>query len=79
MGVTSAVMAMQYVVAGTTLWSGGQYAWRKDVVTILGENEALKRKQGFRGRMIVGVSFAVFGALAAELARRQNFDSIEDN
>jgi cardiolipin synthase len=57
--------ALQAVVAGTTLWSGFSYAWKKDVVKILGNNEVLKKKQGFRGRMIIGISYAVFTALAA--------------
>jgi cardiolipin synthase len=76
--VAAAVVGMQYVVAGTTLWSGGSYAWRKDVVKILGPDERLKTKQGFRGRMIVGVSFASFVALAGELGRRERAKSIED-
>lgn len=68
----SIVQGFQYVVAGTTLWSGASYLWRKDAVRILGTNEELKRKQGFRGRAVLGVSFAAFLALAVELARRQN-------
>lgn len=68
----SIVQGFQYVVAGTTLWSGASYLWRKDAVRILGSNEALKRKQGFRGRAVLGISFAAFLALAVELARRQN-------
>lgn len=47
----------QYLVAGTTLWSGLSYAYLKNAVTILGENEALKAKQGARGRAIIGVTF----------------------
>lgn len=38
---------------------------------ILGTDEALKRKQGLRGRLILGVSFAAFLALALELARHE--------
>jgi cardiolipin synthase (CMP-forming) len=63
---------MQWVVLGTTVWSGGSYVWRKDVVKILGPDEELKRKQGFRGRMILGTSFAGFLALAAFLAGKEN-------
>jgi cardiolipin synthase len=67
----AAVKGMQYVVAGTTLWSGASYLWTKDAVRILGTNEELKRKQGIRGRMVLGVSFAAFLALAVELRRRE--------
>lgn len=69
--VSNAVHYFQYVVAGTTLWSGASYVWLKDVVRILGEDDALKKKQGFRGRMIIGVSFTAFIALAVELGRRE--------
>ena len=47
----------QLLVAGTTAWSGLSYAYLKDVVTILGSDEALKAKQGARGRAIIGVTF----------------------
>lgn len=47
------------------------YVWLKDAVTILGDDEMLKKKQGFRGRMIIGTSFAGFLILAAALARWQ--------
>jgi cardiolipin synthase len=70
----AAVKGMQFVVAGTTLWSGASYLWTKDAVRILGTNEELKRKQGFRGRMVLGVSFAAFLALAVELWRRESND-----
>ena len=66
--VHKAVTVMQYVVATTTLWSGASYTWRKDAVKILGEDEGLKRRQGFRGRAIIGVSFAGFVGLAAWFA-----------
>ena len=69
--LANAVTNFQYLVAGTTLWSGASYVWKKDAVRILGDDEALKRKQGFRGRMIIGVSFASFLALAVELWRRE--------
>jgi cardiolipin synthase len=74
----SIVQGFQYVVAGTTLWSGASYLWRKDAVRILGTNEELKQKQGLRGRAVLGVSFAAFLALAIELARRQNNKSVVD-
>ncbi|KAF2095030.1 hypothetical protein NA57DRAFT_68068 [Rhizodiscina lignyota] len=66
--VNRAVTAMQYIVAATTVWSGASYTWRKDVVKILGEDEALKKKQGARGRFIIALSFAGFVALAAWFA-----------
>jgi cardiolipin synthase len=72
--VANAVTSFQHVVAGTTLWSGASYVWRKDVVRILGKDEALKKKQGFRGRMIIGLSFTAFIALALELWRREKTD-----
>ena len=69
--ITQAVTGMQYLVASTTLWSGLDYVWDKRAVTILGSDEALKKKQGFRGRAIIGVSFAAFAGLAAWLAAQQ--------
>jgi cardiolipin synthase (CMP-forming) len=63
--IKTGMLAFQTLVAGTTLWSGASYAWRKDVVKILGKDETLKKKQGVRGRMIIGVSYAVFVAMAA--------------
>lgn len=38
---------------------------------ILGEDEELKKKQGFRGRAIIGVSSAGFLGLALWLAERE--------
>ena len=69
--VAEAVVRFQYIVAATTLWSGASYVWRKDVVRILGRDEALKKTQGFRGRLIIGLSFTAFSALALELWSRQ--------
>lgn len=46
-----------YGVAATTIWSGLSYAVLKDAVTILGNEEALKAKQGRMGRGIIGVLF----------------------
>ncbi|KAK3081080.1 hypothetical protein LTS18_010418 [Coniosporium uncinatum] len=63
-GVVEAVKGLQYVVAATTLWSGASYVFLKDAVKILGEDEELKRKQGFRGRAIIGWSFAGVVGLA---------------
>jgi cardiolipin synthase len=44
--------------------------WTRNAVIILGEDEALKKKQGFRGRAIIGVSFAAVAALAVHLASK---------
>ncbi|KAK3048192.1 hypothetical protein LTS18_012992, partial [Coniosporium uncinatum] len=63
-GVEEAVKGLQYVVAVTTLWSGASYVFLKDAVKILGEDEELKRRQGFRGRAVIGWSFAGVVGLA---------------
>ncbi|KAK7728068.1 hypothetical protein SLS57_002538 [Botryosphaeria dothidea] len=57
--LSNAVTTLQLMVGATTVWSGFSYAILKDVVTILGSNEALKKKQGARGRAIIGTSFAL--------------------
>ncbi|OCK75818.1 hypothetical protein K432DRAFT_408688 [Lepidopterella palustris CBS 459.81] len=62
------VRALQGVVATTTLWSGLSYAFNKEAVRILGTDERLKRRQGFRGRMVVGGSFGVVLSVTAWLA-----------
>jgi cardiolipin synthase len=69
--VDKMVLGMSGVVAATTLWSGLSYAFMKDAVKILGENEELKRRQGARGRMIVGGCFGAFICAAALLAWRE--------
>jgi cardiolipin synthase len=69
--VQTGIQGLQYLVAGTTLWSGASYLWSRDAVVILGEDEALKKKQGFRGRVILGVSSAAFVALAARFALQE--------
>jgi len=60
----SSMNYFQYLVAGTTAWSGLSYAYLKNAVTILGTNEELKAKQGARGRAIIGVLYGsmVFAA-----------------
>lgn len=58
----------QWLVAGTTAWSGLSYAYLKNVVTILGPNETLKAKQGARGRAIIGLTFGSCVLAAAWLA-----------
>ncbi|KAL1636773.1 hypothetical protein SLS58_009612 [Diplodia intermedia] len=63
--LSSAVIALQILVGVTTVWSGFSYAILKDAVTILGSNEALKRKQGARGRAIIGASFGLVCLAAA--------------
>lgn len=68
--VQTGLQSLQYLVAGTTLWSGASYLWTRNAVIILGEDEALKRKQGLRGRAIIGVSFAAVAALAAYFASK---------
>lgn len=65
------ITGVQYLVAGTTLWSGFSYAILKDAVKILGTDQGLIKKQGMRGRSIVGVSFSLFVAIAAYLAAQQ--------
>jgi cardiolipin synthase (CMP-forming) len=69
--VAAPMAGLQWVVLGTTVWSGGTYVWRGDRVVILGRDEALKRKQGVRGRVILGTSFAVFLAMAGYFAWRE--------
>ena len=58
----------QWIVAGTTAWSGLSYAYLKNAVKILGTDEKLKAKQGRRGRGIIGVMFGSVVAAAAWLA-----------
>lgn len=58
----------QWVVAGTTAWSGLSYAYLKNAVKILGDDEKLKAKQGQRGRAIIGITFGSVVALAVYLA-----------
>lgn len=69
-GVQMAVRGLQGVVAATTVWSGLSYVWTRDAVRILGTDEALKRKQGYRGRMVVAGSFGIVLAITAWLGWR---------
>ncbi|KAK4974955.1 hypothetical protein LTR42_004164 [Elasticomyces elasticus] len=57
MDLHQAMTYFQWLVAGTTAWSGLSYAFLKNAVTIMGTNEELKAKQGARGRAIIGVTF----------------------
>jgi cardiolipin synthase len=66
-GVKTLIQGMSAVVATTTIYSGLEYTWSRKAVVILGGDEALKRKQGFRGRMIMASGFGSFIALAAWL------------
>ena len=66
-GVEGFVHALQYFVAATTVWSGASYVWVRNAVRILGSDEALKRRQGRRGRALIGMSFAAFVALSVWL------------
>ncbi|KAH7348048.1 cardiolipin synthetase [Pyrenochaeta sp. MPI-SDFR-AT-0127] len=66
-GVRTMIQGMSAIVASTTIYSGLEYTWSKKAVVILGGDEALKRKQGFRGRMIMASGFGSFIALAVYL------------
>ncbi|ORY16113.1 CDP-alcohol phosphatidyltransferase-domain-containing protein [Clohesyomyces aquaticus] len=80
--VRKMVMGMQYTVAATTVYSGLSYTWTKDAVKILGHDEALKLKQGFRGRMIVGGAFGAVTIIAAGLHLRDriwNEDEVKED
>ncbi|KAI8940848.1 hypothetical protein NX059_002109 [Plenodomus lindquistii] len=66
-GVKSLITGLSAIVASTTVYSGLEYTWLKKAVVILGGDEALKRKQGFRGRMIMASGFGSFIALAVYL------------
>jgi cardiolipin synthase len=81
-GVKTMVQGMSAIVAATTTYSGLEYTWSKKAVVILGGDEALKRRQGFRGRMIMASGFGSFIALAAWLwyngdARKEAEETIE--
>ena len=76
--VNGMITAMQYLVAASSLWMGASYTWRKDAVIMLGDDEVLYRLQGFRGRLIICVSFASFVGLAAWCALPGKHDSKEE-
>ena len=59
--VTDLVSASQWLVAGTTVWSGVSYLWTRDVVKILRKemSEGEKRRIIVKGRVVLGVSFGV--------------------
>lgn len=66
----NAMTYFQWVVAGTTAWSGLSYAFLKNAVAIISTDEALKAKQGARGRAIIGISFGSVIVAAAWFALR---------
>ncbi|RMY37281.1 hypothetical protein D0865_13413 [Hortaea werneckii] len=66
--LNSSMHYYQWLVAATTAWSGLSYAYLKNAVTIIGTDEALKAKQGARGRAIIGVTFGSMVAVATWLA-----------
>ncbi|KAF2012570.1 hypothetical protein BU24DRAFT_254630 [Aaosphaeria arxii CBS 175.79] len=70
-GVEKLVGGMGAVVAATTVYSGLSYVWLKDAVKILGDDEALKRRQGRTGRMVIGGCFGGFIVAAAWLAWKE--------
>lgn len=67
-----AITYLQWLVAGTTAWSGLSYAFLKNAVTIIGTDEALKAKQGARGRAIIGMTFGSVVIAAAWFALRDS-------
>ncbi|OAL51028.1 hypothetical protein IQ07DRAFT_537394 [Pyrenochaeta sp. DS3sAY3a] len=78
-GVRTMIQGMSAVVASTTIYSGLEYTWSKKAVVILGGDEALKRKQGFRGRMIMAGGFGSFIAVAAWLWYKEHAKVADDN
>ncbi|KAH7038858.1 CDP-alcohol phosphatidyltransferase-domain-containing protein [Macrophomina phaseolina] len=79
--LSNAVVALQLLVGATTVWSGFSYAVLKEAVTILGSNEALKERQGARGRVIIGASFALVcvGAIGWAVKGRRMDESKKRN
>jgi cardiolipin synthase (CMP-forming) len=73
-----AMQYYQWLVAATTAWSGLSYAFLKNAVTILGPDEALKAKQGARGRAIIGVTFGGVVASAIWIAFTVDEQRVED-
>lgn len=69
----------QWTVTATTVWSGLSYAYLKNAVKILGKDEALKAKQGRRGRAIIGVTFGSVVAAAAWLALTGRENTVSDS
>ena len=70
-GIEGCMQGLQYTVAATTVWSGASYVWIRNAVRILGSDESLKRKQGRRGRALIGISFTAFMTLSLSLSGAQ--------
>lgn len=70
MDLGKVMVGFQWLVAGTTIWSGASYAFLREAVKILGEDEGLKARQGRRGRAIIGVAFGAVVVAALGLAVR---------
>lgn len=70
MNLHNTMVYFQWIVAGTTAWSGLSYAYLKNAVTIIGTDEKLKAKQGARGRAIIEVTFGSVVIAAAWYAWR---------
>lgn len=69
--VQQVVQGMQWLVAGTTIWSGASYLYTRDAVRILGEgmDQREKRTVLTKGRVVIGSCFAVCGGVAWALER----------
>ena len=62
--------AAQYIVAGTTVWSGASYLYTRDAVRILGNGtEQQKKAILIKGRVILGASFLACFATALGLEK----------
>lgn len=66
-GVHGLMTVAQYLVAGTTVWSGASYLYTRNAVTILNGDPDVRRRILTRGRTILGASFASCLALALAL------------
>ncbi len=68
-GVNELMGAAQYLVAGTTVWSGASYLYTRNAVKILGAglSDHEKRKILSRGRGVLAASFACFLGVAVSL------------
>lgn len=63
-----ALTAAQWLVAGTTVWSGASYLYTRHAVKILGEKSEGEKKQILRrGRRVIAASFAASLGLALYL------------
>ena len=70
-GIDGVMSAAQYLVAGTTVWSGASYLWTKDAVKILGpRSQEEKLRILSRGRVIIATCFIACGGIATLLEYR---------